>query len=103
MPHKLDFGLMRVNPKNVEIIFRKMFLRTVNNLVQNICCEQKLVREKVASHAPKLPLLPKQPKQMKKQQEQGVKKKAKTKKSRIGEKRKNPFLDRSGKKGPQNG
>ncbi len=27
MPHKLDFGLMRVNPKNVEIIFRKIFLR----------------------------------------------------------------------------
>ncbi len=72
----------------------------LSNLVQNICREQKLVRGKVASHAPKLPLLPKQPKQKKKQQEQGLKKKAKTKKPRLGEKRKNPFPDRSGKKVP---
>ncbi len=45
----------------------------LSNSVQNICREQKLVREKVASLAPKLPLLPKQPKQMKKQQEQAEK------------------------------
>ena len=80
-------------------------MNALSNFVQNRYREQKLAREKVpekvVSHALKLPLLPKQQKQMKNQQEQGLKKKAKAKKPRLGKKRKNPLPDRSGKKAPK--